>query len=261
MDAAAPTILAVVLIVMVRYLLFSGLFAALARRWRPDIYAPHDAAAAARLTRQIRREIGWSLLAALIYGVPAGMVAALWTQGHGTRIYADPTALPAWWIPLSILAYLLIHDAWFYWTHRAMHRWPALFRAAHAVHHQSRPPTAWAAMAFHPWEALSAAWLIPALTLVLPIHVAALGTVLLVMSFFAVTNHMGVELFPARLVDGWFGRHIISASHHDLHHRHFQRNYGLYFRFWDRLCGTDAGLSRSVRRPASAGPTGSVEQR
>jgi sterol desaturase/sphingolipid hydroxylase (fatty acid hydroxylase superfamily) len=116
-------------------------------------------------------------------------------------------------------------------------------------------------MAFHPWEALSAAWLIPALTLVLPIHVAALGTVLLVMSFFAVTNHMGVELFPARLVDGWFGRHIISASHHDLHHRHFQRNYGLYFRFWDRLCGTDAGLSRSVRRPASAGPTGSVEQR
>src|SRR3546814_18089983 len=51
---------------------------------------------------------------------------------------------PLWWWPCSVLLYLLIHDTWFYWTHRWMHR-PALFRRCHAVHHQSRPPTAWPA--------------------------------------------------------------------------------------------------------------------
>src|SRR3546814_1568014 len=61
---------------------------------------------------------------------------------------------PLWWWPCSVLLYLLIHDTWFYWTHRWMHR-PALFRRCHAVHHQSRPPTAWTAMSFHPWESRS----------------------------------------------------------------------------------------------------------
>jgi sterol desaturase/sphingolipid hydroxylase (fatty acid hydroxylase superfamily) len=27
-------------------------------------------------------------------------------------------------------------------------------------------------------------------------------------------------------------------------HSHYRCNYGLYFRFWDRLCGTDRGLAR-----------------
>jgi sterol desaturase/sphingolipid hydroxylase (fatty acid hydroxylase superfamily) len=37
-------------------------------------------------------------------------------------------------------------------------------------------------------------------------------------------------------VGGWF----ISATHHGLHHRRFRCNYGLHFRLWDRLLGTDA---------------------
>ena len=56
----------------------------------------------------------------------------------------------------SLLVYLFLHDTWFYWTHRWMHR-PKPFRIAHAVHHASRPPTAWAAMSFHPWEAVTGA--------------------------------------------------------------------------------------------------------
>jgi sterol desaturase/sphingolipid hydroxylase (fatty acid hydroxylase superfamily) len=51
-------------------------------------------------------------------------------------------------------------------------------------------------------------------------------------------------MFPERWVKGWFGRHIITASHHEEHHAKYNCNYGLYFRFWDRLCGTDRGLAR-----------------
>jgi lathosterol oxidase len=220
-------------IVAVRYLAVSGLFVAITARARPGLHDGQD--------RQIRREIGWSLLSAIIYGVPAGIVAWGW-QAHGwTRIYTDIHHYPLWYLPLPVLLFLLIHDAWFYWTHRMMH-WPRLFRIAHAVHHDSRPPTAWAAMSFHPWEALTGAIVIPGLVFLIPIHVGALGVVLFIMTLFGVTNHLGWEIMPRALVHGRFGRWLITASHHHLHHYQYRGNYGLYFRHWDVLCGTEDGL-------------------
>lgn len=225
--------IAMTIIVGVRYLLASGGFA-LATMWRhPGLYAGQRG--------QIGREIRWSLASAVIYGVPAGIVAWGWQQHGWTRIYTDISALPLWYLPVSVLLYLMAHDTWFYWTHRWMHR-PRPFRIAHAVHHASRPPTAWAAMAFHPWEALTGAIVIPALVFVIPIHVAALGTVLAIMTVMGVTNHMGWEMFPRSVVHGRAGQWLITASHHQRHHQHYGCNYGLYFRFWDRLCGTDRGL-------------------
>ena len=41
----------------------------------------------------------------------------------------------------------------------------------------SRPPTAWAAMSFHPYQALTGAVVIPALVFLVPLHVAMLGVV------------------------------------------------------------------------------------
>lgn len=225
--------LAMTVIVGVRYLVVSGAFALATRLRRPGLYSGR--------ARQIAREIGWSLASAAIYGVPAGIVAWGWANRGWTRIYTDSTGWPLWWLPASILLTLLAHDSCFYWTHRALHR-PRLFRAAHAVHHASRPPTAWAAMSFHPWEALSGALVIPALVFLIPIHVAALAIVLAIMTLMGVTNHLGWEIFPRAVVHGPAGRWLITATHHQRHHRDYGSNYGLYFRFWDRLCGTDSGL-------------------
>jgi sterol desaturase/sphingolipid hydroxylase (fatty acid hydroxylase superfamily) len=113
---------------------------------------------------------------------------------------------------------------------------------AHAVHHASRPPTAWAAMSFHPFEALTGAIVVPFLVFLIPVHVSMLGLVLGVMTFMGVTNHMGWEIFPGAIVQGWLGKWLITASHHQRHHAQYRCNYGLYFRFWDRLCRTDQGL-------------------
>ncbi len=233
-QAAAWSAGAMTLIVALRYLLTSGGFAWATRRVRPGLYRG--------LERQIRQEIGWSLASAAIYGIPAGIVAWGWQQLGWTRIYTGFSDYPLWYAPLSVLLYLFAHDTWFYWTHRWMHR-PWLFRRAHAVHHASRPPTAWTAMSFHPWEALTGAIVIPALVFLIPIHVALLGLVLAIMTLMGITNHMGWELFPARLVHSRLGGWLITASHHQRHHENYQCNYGLYFRVWDRLCGTDRGLS------------------
>lgn len=226
-------------IVALRYLAVSGAFAFLSGKLRPGIYR--------NLGPQIRREIGWSLASAAIYGVPAGIVAWGWVQYGWTRIYTDWAAWPLWYLPLAPLLYLFAHDTWSYWTHRLFHR-PWWFRRVHAVHHASRPPTAWAAMSFSPLEAVSGAVVIPALVSVIPIHAAMLLLVLAIMTLMGVTNHMGWELFPRVLAGprGW----LITASHHQLHHQRYGYNFGLYFRGWDRLCGTDGGIAAfpAVRR-------------
>jgi sterol desaturase/sphingolipid hydroxylase (fatty acid hydroxylase superfamily) len=236
MDMVLPVLLSMLAMTAIiggRYLAVSGGFAWLTQRRLPGLYAGQE--------RQIRKEIGWSLASGAIYGFPAGLVAWGWQEHGWTRIYVDIADYPLWWIPVSILLYLFLHDTWFYWTHRWMHR-PKPFRIAHAVHHASRPPTAWAAMSFHPLEALAGAIVVPALVLFIPIHAAALLVVLAVMTVMGVTNHMGWEIFPRRLVQGRAGNWLITASHHQRHHREYRCNYGLYFRFWDRLCGTDGGL-------------------
>ncbi|MDG6079387.1 fatty acid hydroxylase family protein [Erythrobacter litoralis] len=225
------------LVVALRYLAASGAFAWLTGRRKPGYHGA--------LGPQIRREIGWSLLSAAIYGIPAGLVYWAWQERGATLLYTNWRAYPLWYLPLAPILYLLIHDTWFYWTHRLMHR-PSWFRRMHAVHHASRPPTAWAAMSFHPWEAITGAIVIPLLVFVVPIHVAILGLVLLLMTIMGVTNHMGWEMFPRRLVHSALGGWVITASHHQRHHEKYRCNYGLYFRHWDRLCGTDEGLSEAI---------------
>jgi sterol desaturase/sphingolipid hydroxylase (fatty acid hydroxylase superfamily) len=236
--------LAMTLIVGLRYLAVSGLFAGLTALRQPQLYAGLDT--------QIRREIYWSLLSAAIYGIPTGIIAWGWRTHGWTLVYTDIHTYPLWWWPVSFLLALFLHDTWFYWTHRWMHQ-PRLFRIAHAVHHASRPPTAWAAMAFHPWEALTGAIVIPVLVFIIPLHVTALGTILAVMTLMGVTNHMGWELFPRFMVNGFLGDWLITATHHQRHHQDYRGNYGLYFRFWDHLCKTDRGLGRFDHHPAHDG--------
>lgn len=202
MLALTASAVAMTLIVAVRYLLTSGAFAWATSRVRPGLYAP--------LGRQIRREIGWSLASAAIYGIPAGVVAWGWQERGWTKIYSEATAYPLWYLPVSVLLYLLAHDTWFYWTHRWMHD-PWAFKRMHAVHHASRQPTAWAAMAFHPWEALTGAVVIPALVFLVPIHVGALGLVLTIMTLMGVTNHMGWDVFPKFMRQGLVGDWLIST--------------------------------------------------
>ncbi|WP_353230691.1 sterol desaturase family protein [Novosphingobium sp.] len=234
MNALILSALAMTLIVAARYAMVSGLFAWITARVRPGHYTG--------LSRQIRMEVGWSLVSCVIYGVPAGIIAWGW-QAHGwTRIYTDPRTYPLWWMPASLMVYLLAHDTWFYWTHRWMHR-PAVFRAIHAVHHASRPPTAWAAMNFHPVEAAIVGLFIPALVFVVPIHAGMLATVLVIMTVMGVTNHMGWEMFPRALVHSRVGHWLITASHHQRHHEQYRCNYGLYFRLWDHWGKTDKGIS------------------
>ena len=233
---------ALVAIIWVRYFIIAGLFYALL--WlRPSNKVHGDLLVEARPDPAIiRHEVTMSLISSIIYALPGAMVIEAWKAG-GTAIYShDPiTLLDYGYIPLSIFIYLFIHDTYFYWTHRVMHL-PHFFKATHLTHHRSRRPTPWAAFSFHPWEAIISAWPLPLLTFFLPIHVSAVFFLLILMTYCSVANHAGWEIIPRKWLLTRFGRTIITASHHQRHHKDYNANYGLYFRFWDQICKTDRGL-------------------
>lgn len=188
--------------------------------------------------RLMLREIRYSLISTPIYAFPAAVALETW-KGGGTKVYIDPAALPLWWLPVSLVLLMLVQDAHYYWTHRLLHH-RRLFPFAHAGHHRSREPSPFASFAFDPVEALATAWLIPVLLFLIPVNLWVLAALLTIMTATAVMNHCGWEMWPDRWVRSGPGAQLITATHHSRHHTHMRTNYGLYFRFWDRLCGTDA---------------------
>jgi Delta7-sterol 5-desaturase len=142
--------------------------------------------------------------------------------------------------PYFILAFpllFIIHDSYFYWTHRLMHH-KKLFRWFHLVHHESTNPSPWAAYAFHPLEAVVEAGIFIVFLFTLPIHPLHLLIFFFVMIVYNVYGHLGFELYPNGFNRHWLGKWINTSINHNLHHQYFKGNYGLYFTFWDRMMGT-----------------------
>jgi sterol desaturase/sphingolipid hydroxylase (fatty acid hydroxylase superfamily) len=184
----------------------------------------------------IRRELAYSASTALIF---SAVGTTLWfgTRAGVFRMYFD-VAQRGWaYFALTVLLLPLLQDAYFYWTHRAMHH-RVLFRHVHLVHHRSRNPSPWAAYAFHPAEALVQAAYVPLVLLVMPVHEVALFVFLLFMIVRNVLGHLGMELFPRGFATSRWSRFITTTTHHAMHHDRPGANYGLYFTWWDRLMGT-----------------------
>jgi Delta7-sterol 5-desaturase len=140
------------------------------------------------------------------------------------------------WFSLAVL--ILVHDTWFYWTHRLMHLKP-LFPYFHRVHHLSHNPTPWASFSFQPLEAVVQAVIFPLTVLWLPIHPVVTLLWLFYMTAMNVFGHLGFEILPAGFLRNRVSRWHNTSVHHNMHHRYVHCNYGLYFNIWDRLMGTN----------------------
>ncbi|HEY1810757.1 MAG TPA: sterol desaturase family protein [Kofleriaceae bacterium] len=216
----------------VRYALAAALgFGALVvwgERWRRRRVRPEPLGRG-----QIRREVSYSVVTALIFA-GVGTATAYGARAGIFHLYVHENS--PLYFALTVALLIVLQDAYFYWTHRAMHhRW--LFRRMHLVHHLSRNPSPWAAYAFAPAEAFVHAAFVPLVVLVMPVHHVALFVFLTFMIVRNVLGHLGVELFPAGFTRGWL-RFSTTTTHHALHHYRVRGNYGLYFTWWDRIAGT-----------------------
>ena len=181
-------------------------------------------------------EFRYSMSTVFIFSLNGIIIFSLIQAGY-TTIYESIGDFGRGYFLFTILLMILIHDAYFYWTHRLMHH-PRIFRHVHLVHHRSTNPTPWAAYSFHPFEAQIQAGVYYIFILTFPVHGLALFLFLLYMITRNVLGHLGIEFLPKWFINNrWLNWHT-TTTHHDLHHKDFNNNYGLYFTWWDNWCKT-----------------------
>ncbi len=199
------------------------------------------------------REAGYSVLTIFIAGYIIVMLHHPSVAPYTTRYKNISDHGWAYYFLLFPVLFL-IHDAYFYFTHRLMHH-KRLFKWFHLVHHQSTNPSPWAAYAFHPLEAVVEQGILIVFYFTVPIHVTHLGIFFLMSIIYNVYGHLGYELYPRGFSKTWIGKWINTSISHNQHHQYFKGNYGLYFLFWDRLFGTlrkdyDAHFEAVKSRPS-----------
>jgi Delta7-sterol 5-desaturase len=187
--------------------------------------------------QQLLIEFGASLRSIAIFSTVGLLTFALERFGllAGPAIAADWGAAWAW---ASLLLMIAAHDAYFYWTHRAVHN-PRLFRAFHRRHHRSNNPSPFTAYSFDVGEAVIQACFVPLWMILVPTQWWVVGLFMLHQIARNTIGHSGYELFPARRDGRPLFDFLTSVTHHDIHHAQAGWNYGLYFTWWDRLMGTE----------------------
>lgn len=192
---------------------------------------------------QVRIEIWYSFLGAIIFALAGAVILIFWQKGI-SQLYTHLSWWDLLWAPVSFFLALFIHETYYYWLHRWMHH-PKVIRHFHHVHHNSLFTSSFTSFSFHPIEGGLQAIFLPMLVLVLPMHFFVLLALLITMSVTAVINHAGVEVYPSGALSSPFFRWMVGATHHDLHHLKYRCNYGLYFTFWDVWMKTeDAGFKK-----------------
>jgi len=224
-------------VILMRFVLLSGSYYFLFRILFKKKYADRVLATKLPSTQQIKREVRLSVYSTFVFGLVAVALLMLWQNGY-TKIYVDLTEFPLWYMPISILIFMVLHDAYYYWMHKWMHDFKWL-RRFHLDHHKSVNTTVLTSFSFHPVESFFQAIILPVLFMLVPLNIIAILIILLLMTISAIINHAGVEIYPRNAFFNGFRKHVIGATHHDIHHRHAQKNFGLYFTYWDRWMKTD----------------------
>ncbi len=154
-----------------------------------------------------------------------------WVPAEGLRGWIS--GLPFWaGLPLCIL----VADLAQYWTHRAYHEVPLLWRL-HAVHHSTKHMDWMAGSRQHILETLITRTLVLGPIFLLGFSKEVIDAYIIVVGFQAVFNHanVSVRLGPLRYL-------IVTPNFHHWHHSQDQealdRNYAAHYAFLDHLFGT-----------------------
>jgi sterol desaturase/sphingolipid hydroxylase (fatty acid hydroxylase superfamily) len=221
----------------VRYLLFAGTAYSIFWIWKRDKLQYKRTQIEYPEKSKLIHEFKYSMITMTIFAA-VGVGIFIAKKNGLTFLYNNISERGVGYFIFSIIAAILIHDTFFYWSHRLMHH-KSIFKYMHKVHHNSTNPSPWAAFSFHPSESIVEAMIVPILVIIMPIHPLAILAFLLYMTFMNVLGHLGFELYPKGFTTHWLGKWNNTATHHNMHHRYFNCNYGLYFNFWDRMMGTN----------------------
>lgn len=186
---------------------------------------------------QIRRELITGLNV-IFLGILLTPVNFWLTKQGYLKLYTDTNLYGGvLYVIFTVILLLFVSDAWFYWTHRYLHH-KKFYQYVHAVHHQSLDVTPFTSLSFHILEAFVIAFYQYIVLIIFPVSIIALGIAELYDILNNIKGHLGYEFYPK-----WFDKtplkFLTNSTHHNLHHTSYNGNYGLYFTYWDRICGTE----------------------
>lgn len=147
------------------------------------------------------------------------------------------TNQPWWVVGFVTFVYLAVFDFFYYWFHRAQHRWPLLWRY-HRFHHADPNISASSTIRHHWLEEVLRYFVLGIPVIVLfgqPDRTLPwLGMLIGIYGMFIHWN-VKLPLGPLSLV-------IVGPQYHRIHHslkkEHFDKNFAVFFPFWDRLFST-----------------------
>jgi sterol desaturase/sphingolipid hydroxylase (fatty acid hydroxylase superfamily) len=241
------------------YFAFVGLLFLVFWVWGERRFARYRIQKVKRFSRNhLRHELLYTLVTFLASTGSAGVVVVLHALGR-TRLMEGSLTGHALAAVGWIVGIVVFNDAWFYFWHRLLHT-PVMFRRVHAVHHKSVDVNPFSSYSFHAFEGfILGAWIVPA-AIFLPLPMPVLFIVQLIGLLNNVNSHLGYEFLPSWWVKTPPMAWTSSSTFHNLHHQKLKGNYGLFFRFWDRLLGTElpgyeqAFCDRSIGKRADCGP-------
>lgn len=170
-----------------------------------------------------------------------------WAAHDGLRGWV--TDLPFW---TGLLFIILVADLVQYWTHRAYHEVPLLWRL-HAVHHSVKSMDWMAGSRQHIVELLITRTLVLVPIYVFGFSKEVIDAYIVIVGFQAVFNHanVSVQLGPLRYI-------VVTPNFHHWHHSQddeaIDKNYAAHFAFLDHLFGTAVKSNRQW--PARYGVVG-----
>ncbi len=220
-----------------RYIVFAGTLFLIFYVWKKRHFFKVKIQQKYPDNKHIFREMGYSFLSIAVFALVGTTMFILRKNGY-TQMYLNFSDHSVGYFIFSIVAFILLHDAYFYWTHRFMH-WKPIYPYVHKVHHLSTNPTPWAAFSFHPLEAVIEVGIVPIMMFLMPLHPFAILAWLLYQTGMNVLGHLGFEVFPAGFTTGTISKFSNTSTHHNMHHKYVTSNYGLYFNIWDRIFGTN----------------------
>lgn len=189
------------------------------------------------VARQLATEFAISLRTLAIFSTIGVVLFALERNG----LFPGPSLAANWgwgWAIASLLFMIIAHDAYFYWTHRAMHG-RRLLRWFHRRHHNSHNPSPFSAYSFDLSEAVVQAAFVPLWMAIVPTSWPIVGLFMVHQIARNTFGHCGYEVYPANSNGRPLLSFMTTTTHHDLHHAQGRYNFGLYFTWWDRWMGTE----------------------
>ena len=176
-----------------------------------------------------------------IVGLVLLIVNFLIHRFFGWAVY-DPLQQSIGGLHFALQLFLIILAADFvqYWTHRAYHEVPFLWRF-HAVHHSAEYMDWMAGSRLHMFELITTRVSVLGIIYVLGFPKEVMDIYIIIVGFQAVFNHANVKL-PAAFGRGPLKWLIVTPDFHHWHHSSEQealdRNYAAHFAFLDYLFGT-----------------------